>query len=238
VMGYQSLKAELSAVQNSRTGANTWEKIVSQLGPLIDNFRVAPEKEVINVEVASDSAAEDLTASSSKAVSTAAKNPAHKSASGAESPEILSVRRNEIERLKSQIASQFEDIFHLQSALSKKASSTDNPMAGEVNEGLESITRQLKDAELCITMMDAEIQTASEEILDLKEQLENTQSSQPGGAQPNELSEQLAKKDEFINRTMQENKEMMTLIEGMEKHSDEQTQEIKELEAELEKLRS
>jgi len=231
ILGYQTLKAELSAIQNSRTAAKTWDKIVSQLGPLIDNFRAQPEK-VIQTETAE---AGPISSTSSKAVTTAAKVRG-KPGSLDGNAEISSVRRGEIERLKGQIASQFEEIFNLQSQISSKATSSNNPMADEVNEGLESITRQLKDAELCITMMDAEIQTANEEILDLKEQLENSGSANSGDQ--NDLAIEVEKKNAFIDRTIQENKEMVTLIEGMEKHSDEQAKQISQLEAELKQLHS
>jgi len=239
ILGYQSLKAELSAIENSRTAEKTWEKIASQLGPLVDNFRSQPEvqKVIEKVEIPTESEAESEQLS--KPVSTAAKSRSQKNKGSVSVDNDLSTfRKGEIDRLKGQISTQFEEIFNLQLQLSQKVSDRDDTVSNEVNDGFEIITRQLKDAELCITMMDAEIQTANETILDLQEQLESIQSTAPVSGEHNDLAEQLVKKDAFIDRTIQENKEMMTLIEGMEKHSDEQAKQITELEAELEKFRS
>ena len=90
---------------------------------------------------------------------------------------LISERKDEINRLKSKIAQQFEEIWKLQSSLSTKdGAPADLQM---LQAGVETYARQLKDAELCLETMDMEIQTLTAEVTRLEKQLE-----QQGGAEP------------------------------------------------------
>lgn len=249
VMGYQSLKTELSALRNSRSAENAWEKIVSQVGPLIDNYRITPETQIQQVQ-GNDlpvDAQEQEKAQGSVTFVPDSKLNSGRSANvhqadmdrlNAANAQVVSERQTEIERLRNQISDQFEDIWQLKAKLADKAAQSDEPdsaMAGDINTGLETITQQLKDAQLCITMMDSEIQTANEQILDLNEQLAKAKPIDHSAH--NNLADQLKMKDDTIARLTQENKEIETLIDGMEKSSSEQTQRILALEEELKQLK-
>lgn len=125
----------------------------------------------------------------------------------------LNERKSEIKRLKSQVAHQFEEIWHLQTALSSQTapqSSTD-----DASSMSETIARQFKDAELCIETMDLEIKSLTSELANAK----------------NELDQQrLSKQEEAFARFAQESKEMMTCITGLEDSNFEKSNIIKELE--------
>ena len=145
---------------------------------------------------------------------------------------LISERKDEIKRLKSKIAQQFEEIWKLQSSLSTKDSAPADPQI--LQAGVDTFARQLKDAELCIETMDMEIQTLTAEVTRLEKQLE-----QQGGAEP-EVSTGLSHKerDEMIARFAQESKELMSCITGLEDNAQEQSEKIKQLEAENAQLKA
>ncbi len=139
---------------------------------------------------------------------------------------LISERKDEINRLKSKIARQFEEIWKLQSSLSTKDGVPADLQT--LQAGVDTYARQLKDAELCIETMDMEIQTLMAEVARLEKQLE-----QQGGAKP-ETSTGLShnERDEMIARFAQESKELMGCITGLEDNAQEQSEKIKKLEAE------
>ncbi len=145
---------------------------------------------------------------------------------------LISERKDEIKRLKSKIAQQFEEIWKLQSSLSTKDSAPADPQI--LQAGVDTFARQLKDAELCIETMDMEIQTLTAEVTRLEKQLE-----QQSGAEP-EVSTGLSHKerDEMIARFAQESKELMSCITGLEDNAQEQSEKIKQLEAENAQLKA
>jgi len=106
------------------------------------------------------------------------------------------------------------------------------------------MSRQLKDSEMCIETMDMEIQTLSSELSNLKAQLKKQTSSQ--SASPDlameqavaEMKEEIEKKDQMIAKFAQESKELLSCITGMEDHSEEQSEKIKQLESQLESNRA
>ncbi len=238
ILGHQSLKAILAAFDNSNTPEHTWEKISAQLSALIENYRVMPETQfetLLKSEVQKQCEEKQLKSPETKAnqdnkTKKIDKDKSDKQTSNSGQDQFITDRKNEIERLKSQISSQFEDIWKLQNQLSSKASQSTDKEVLSLGEGIEAIGRQLKDAELCMSMMEADIATSDEEIITLKEQLEEANiraSAKPMGS--SELTEEIKKKDAKIARFAQESKEMLSLIDGMEAHASEQSAMIKEL---------
>jgi len=156
------------------------------------------------------------------------------------SDNLLNERKGEIARLKKRLSSQFEEIWTLQKKLS--GSTDQEPSIAELNTGIEAMNRQLKDSEMCIETMDMEIQTLNSELLNLRKKLKQQDQSAsqelPSGIKvtqsPLELENELKKKDQMIARFAQESKELLSCITGMEDHSDEQTEKIKQLENQLE----
>ena len=139
---------------------------------------------------------------------------------------LISERKDEINRLKSKIAQQFEEIWKLQSSLSTKDGAPADLQT--LQAGVETYARQLKDAELCLETMDMEIQTLTAEVTRLEKQLE-----QQGGAE-SETDTGLSQKerDDMIARFAQESKELMGCITGLEDNAQEQSEKIKQLEEE------
>jgi len=159
------------------------------------------------------------------------------------SDNLINERKDEINRLKNQVAGQFEKIWALQNKLSAP-SSGQLPDVSELNAGVDLMSRQLKDSEMCIETMDMEIQTLSSELSNLKAQLKKQTSSQ--SASPDlameqavaEMKEEIEKKDQMIAKFAQESKELLSCITGMEDHSEEQSEKIKQLESQLESNRA
>jgi hypothetical protein len=227
VIGYQNLKATVSALENSNNAERTWDKISAQMSALIENYRIMPETQF---ETIVEEKAQQDVAQQSKAPKKSV--PTKKgSVTLVGRDQFINERKDEIDRLKGKISSQFEEIWELQNNISGKISQSSDPEINNMAEDIQSISRQLKDAELCITMMEADIATSDEEITSLNEQLE--QANKKASIIPpsnSELTESIKKKDAIIARFAQESKEMMTLIDGMERNANEQTQRIKELE--------
>ena len=142
---------------------------------------------------------------------------------------IINERKDEIKRLKSQISQQFEDIWKLQSRMSD--GSAKPPKAEELSAGIETISRNLKDAEMCIETMDMEIQTLTSEITNLRNQLQ--EQSGGAGAGSAEEKQTVAEKEAMIARFSQESKELMSCITGLEDDNQLQSNRIKELEGQL-----
>ena len=136
---------------------------------------------------------------------------------------IINERKDEVKRLKHKIAQQFEDIWALQNRLT---GSDEPPETEELSAGIETISRNLKDAEMCIETMDMETQTLSSEISNLRNQLKEQNNETDAVEQKQVLQE----KDTMIARFTQEGKELMSCITGLENDHIEQTQRIKELE--------
>ncbi|MFK5984955.1 MAG: hypothetical protein QM479_05975 [Pseudomonadota bacterium] len=245
VFGYQALKATLTSLENSNTAAKTWEKITAQISVLIENFRIFPETQyetIIEQQVVEKIKLQDQQQSTSETPqqSKSIDNIAQKQQLAATkkanpgSDQFIKDRKNEINRLKGQISSQFEEIWQLQNNISNKLSSSTDTDVNSLSGDISSVSRQLKDAELCITMMEADIATSDEEITGLKEQLERANIKASAIPPSNsELTEEIKKKDALIARFAQESKEMITLIDGMEQNTDEQAKRIFELEAQL-----
>ena len=142
---------------------------------------------------------------------------------------IINERKDEIKRLKSQISQQFEDIWKLQSRMND--GSAKPPKAEELSAGIETISRNLKDAEMCIETMDMEIQTLTSEITNLRNQLkEQSGGSGAGSAEQKQIVEE---KEAMIARFSQESKELMSCITGLEDDNQLQSNRIKELEIQL-----
>jgi len=246
VLGYQNLKATISALENSNSADHTWEKISSQMSALIENYRIMPEtqfetmlaheaEEKIAEQGGQQSAQGELqSASNQNAVKQKGSVTMAVPASSSGSDEFIQERKNEIDRLKGKISSQFDEIWKLQSNLSSKVTESSDPEMSSLSEGIDSISRQLKDAELCITMMEADIATSDEEIISLKEQLDQANKKAAAIApSDSELTEDIKKKDALIARFAQESKEMMSLIDGMELNAQEQANKISELEEQV-----
>jgi hypothetical protein len=246
VIGYQNLKATLSALENSNTAEHTWEKISSQMSALIENYRIMPETQfetIVEEKVIekteqktgqeTNQGAEHETAAQANALKKKASNH-NGSVTLVGQDQFINERKSEIDRLKGKISSQFEEIWELQNNVASKVSQSSDPELSTMSEDVQSISRQLKDAELCITMMEADIATSDEEIISLTEQLK--QANIRASAIPpsnSELTEDIKKKDAAITHFTQESKEMLTLIDGMENNAMEQSKRIKELEEQL-----
>lgn len=150
------------------------------------------------------------------------------------SDELINERKDEIKRLKSQIAQQFEEIWKLQTSMSSQ--SGEKVSSEQLAKGIETYERQLKDAELCIETMDMEIQTLMSEISNLKHKLEEKADVAEVGTTAQEPSEAIKEKDQMIARFAQESKELMACITGLEDSNTEQSDIIKELEEKYAKL--
>ncbi|MCU7834141.1 MAG: hypothetical protein KZQ83_02720 [gamma proteobacterium symbiont of Taylorina sp.] len=159
------------------------------------------------------------------------------------SDNLINERKDEINRLKQQVAGQFEKIWALQNKLSNPPSGQ-APDTNELNAGIEVMTRQLKDSEMCIETMDMEIQTLTSELSNLKMKLNQQDQLQKSSQDSNvnqpslEMTDKLEKKDKMIARFAQESKELLSCITGMEDHSDEQSAKINQLESQLEKSKA
>ncbi|MCU7831635.1 MAG: hypothetical protein KZQ56_03285, partial [gamma proteobacterium symbiont of Lucinoma myriamae] len=234
VAGFQTMIAELSALENSNEPDVTWEKIKNELTPLFNNYLepILSQQELSETSAATDDNLEkqlenankrvdnlekfkqlyfDLQSKLSKNVveienlnqtiselsdgsenydaiqSIIEKNKVlylemgqmigmdkeqhHKSVANKMdySEALINERKDEIKRLKGQIAQQFEDIWALQNRLTGDAEGETTQEA--LSAGIETISRNLKDAEMCIETMDMEIQTLTSEISNLKNQL-------------------------------------------------------------------
>lgn len=148
---------------------------------------------------------------------------------------LISERKDEINRLKSQIAQQFEEMWKLQNSLSGKAGEKPDPQA--LQAGVDVFARQLKDAELCIETMDMEIQTLTAEVTRLQKQQAQSSglASESGtGDSGNGLAQK--ERDEMIARFAQESKEMMSCITGLEDSNLEQSEQLRKLEADYAEL--
>ena len=297
IAGFQTIIAELSALENSNDPETTWEKIKSELTPLFTNYLdpiLAQQKEIahsisrdaISSDTDDDSLKSqlenankrienlekfkqlyfDLQSKLSKSVaeieglnqkvlelaegsdnfteisSIIEKNKTHYLEMGqmigmdkeqhhdsvAQSMDysdaILNERKDEIKRLKHKIAKQFEDIWQLQNSMTDGAS--EPPGSEELSAGIETISRNLKDAEMCIETMDMEIQTLTSEISNLRNKLKE----QGDGAVSGDHKQEVAQKEAMIARFSQESKELMSCITGLEDDNQSQSNRIKELE--------
>jgi len=139
---------------------------------------------------------------------------------------LINERKDEIKRLKGQISQQFEDIWQLQGRLSDTDAKP--PEAQELSAGIEMISRNLKDAEMCIETMDMEIQTLTSEITTLRKQRKELDGG--GEAVSAEQTKQLEEKEIMITRFSQESKELMNCITGLEDDNQAQYSQIKKLE--------
>jgi len=148
---------------------------------------------------------------------------------------IISERKEEIKRLKSQIAQQFEDIWALQSGLTAKEGKV--PDAEVLSAGIETLSHNLKDAEMCIETMDMEIQTQCSEISNLRNQLKQHRTS-GNEAKLSEYQQDIKEKEITIARFAQENKELMSCISGLESSNMEQSGRIKKLEEQNAELKA
>ncbi len=148
---------------------------------------------------------------------------------------IISERKEEIKRLKSQIAQQFEDIRALQSGLTAKEGKVPDPEV--LSAGIETVSHNLKDAEMCIETMDMEIQTQCSEISNLKNQLKQHRTSGNEAVLP-EYQQDIKEKETTIARFAQENKELMSCISGLESSNMEQSSRIKKLEEQNAELKA
>ncbi len=148
---------------------------------------------------------------------------------------IISERKEEIKRLKSQIAQQFEDIWALQSGLTAKEGTVPDPEV--LSAGIETVSHNLKDAEMCIETMDMEIQTQCSEISNLKNQLKQHRTS-GNEAKLSEYQQVITEKEQIIARFAQENKELMSCISGLESSNMEQSSRIKKLEEQNAELKA
>jgi len=239
ILGYQNLKATLAALENSNRGDHIWDKISSQMSALIGNYRIMPETQFetiveqetedrITQQGGGEVAKEELQIATDKSGGSVT---LVSSSSAPGNDAFINERKNEIERLKGKISSQFEEIWNLQNNLSGKVAQSSDPEMSGLSDGIDEISRQLKDAELCITMMEADIATSDEEIIALKEQLEQANKKVVAAPPSNtQLTEDIKKKDAIIARFAQESKEMMSLIDGMELNAQEQANKIIELE--------
>jgi Sec-independent protein translocase protein TatA len=143
---------------------------------------------------------------------------------------IINERKDEIKRLKHQIAQQFEEIWTLQSRLSNNNSDDVNP--DDISAGMDTIIRQMKDAEMCIETMDMEIQTLSSELSNAKNRIKELEAE--GSGTKGGITE--AEKEAMVARFAQESKEMMGCITGLEDSNAEQSKQIKTLEEKLSQL--
>jgi len=148
------------------------------------------------------------------------------------SDELINERKDELKRLKHQIARQFEEIWSLQNTLTTTSDQPPNP--DELSAGIETMSHSLKDAQMCIETMDMEIQTLSSEIANLRNKLKQQGSAGSGSDnQLIELEKQVQEKDQLIARFIQESKEMRSCIIGLEESNSEQSNTINQLQDKL-----
>ncbi len=296
ITGFQMLSAELTALENSNEPQAAWEKIKSELMPLIQNFlqpilaaqdskpgsepsastnleqQLAEAQQRIKnlqqfkqlyfnlqknmaeqlteVEQLNQKIAELADGSENAALimTIIEKNKTHYIAMGQllgmdkeqhqagvtdsmdYSDVLISERKDEINRLKNKIAQQFEEIWKLQHSLSNKEGTPADPQA--LQSGVETIACQLKDAELCIETMDMEIQTLTAEVTRLEKRLKQQNEAESGSGVLQK------ERDEMIARFDQESKELMSCITGLEDNAQEQSEKIRQLEAENAQLKS
>ncbi|MBF0266615.1 MAG: hypothetical protein HQL46_15235 [Gammaproteobacteria bacterium] len=244
VFGYQALKAISSALDNSNAPEKAWNKIAQQLDPLIENYRIMPEKEFLTIieEKVNDIVIENKSKGSNRTERHNQDNdlsPADKSVEEIDSEGVVEAsddliiqeRKKEIERLKNQIKSQSTDLNFLKDLISKQifnVNDANDSETSEVSEALEIISKHLKDAEFCISIMEANEQTLDEEIKTLKSELKMA-NAQLKPVNSIEMQNELKKKEQLIARFSQESKEMLSLIDGMEKDNDEKAERINEL---------
>jgi len=232
VVGYQNLKATVSSLENSNNAERTWDKISAQMSALIENYRIMPETQFETI--VEEKAQQEVSQQAKASKKAAPIDTGSVTLTGQD--QFINERKNEIDRLKGKITSQFEEIWELQNNISGKISQSSDPEVNTIAEDVQTISRQLKDAELCITMMEADIATSDEELASLKEQLELANKKAANIPPSNsDLTENIKKKDAIIARFAQESKEMMSLIDGMEQNADEQTKRISELEEQINK---
>ncbi|MCU7938260.1 MAG: hypothetical protein KZQ64_10435 [gamma proteobacterium symbiont of Bathyaustriella thionipta] len=295
IAGFQTMTAQLSALENSNEAEVTWEKIKNELTPLFNNYlqpilsqqnvSEAPaaddlhaqlesankrinnlekfkqlyfelqdklSKSIVDIETLNQTISElsdgsehyesiQIAIEKNKALYLEMgqmigmdKERHHENVANTMdySEAIINERKDEIKRLKSQIAQQFEDIWSLQSRL---GNSEGEPTPEALSAGIETISRNLKDAEMCIETMDMEIQTLTSEISNLKNQLKE-QGSTDNAAASSEHKQAIEAKEQMIARFAQESKELMSCITGLEDGNLEQSNRIKELEEKYAKL--
>ena len=148
---------------------------------------------------------------------------------------LINERKDELKRLKHQVARQFEEIWGLQNRLTTTSDQSPNP--DELSAGIETMSHSLNDAQMCIETMDMEIQTLSSEITNLRNKLKQQGSAgSHSGNQSIELEKQVQEKDQLIARFIQENKEMKSCIIGLEESNSEQSNTINRLQDKLNQI--
>jgi Sec-independent protein translocase protein TatA len=281
IAGFQTMTAQLSALENTNEAEHTWDKIKNELSPLFTNYlesfisqnKTTDKQHIQNLEKfkqlyfelqnnLSNSIAdiEQL----NHQISQLAKNSDNGDSIlllteknnalylemgqmvGMDSAQhhdsvtqnmdyseaIINERKDEIKRLKGQIAKQFEDIWTLQNRLK----SDSEPASVEtLSVAMEAMSRNLKDAEMCIETMDMEIQTLSSEITNLKNQRQDKTNVniQMNNDKQHKL---LAEKEAIITRMTQESKELMSCMTGLEEGNLEQNKQLNALEEKNKKL--
>lgn len=288
IAGFQTMTAQLSALENTNEAEHTWDKIKNELSPLFTNYlesfisqnkttenqlistdkqhiqnlehfkqlyfelqnnlsKRLSEVEQVNYQISQLAKNSDngdsilLLAEKNNALylemgqmvgmdSTQHHNSITQNMDYSEA--IINERKDEIKRLKGQIAKQFEDIWTLQNRLK----SDPEPASVEtLSIAMEAMSRNLNDAQMCIETMDMEIQTLSSEITNLKSQ-------RPDGTHVNNQTNNdkqdklLAEKEAIITRMTQESKELMSCMTGLEEGNLEQSKQLKALEEKNKKL--
>ena len=148
---------------------------------------------------------------------------------------LINERKDELKRLKHQVARQFEEIWGLQNRLTTTSDQSPNP--DELSAGIETMSHSLNDAQMCIETMDMEIQTLSSEITNLRNKLKQQGSAgSHSGNQSIELEKQVQEKDQLIARFIQESKEMRSCIIGLEESNSEQSNTINRLQDKLNQI--
>ncbi len=258
ITGFQMLSAELTALDNSNEPEAAWEMIKNKLMPLIQNF--------LQPALAAQAVSRDSSkAETSEGLQQRIENLEQFKQLYFNLQKNMAEQITEIEQLNQKIAELAdgsENSAAIMAVIEKNKthyismgqllgmdkeqhhqSVADSMDYSDVliSEGKDEIKRlksnnahQLKDAELCIETMDMEIQTLTAEVTRLEKQLE-----QQGGAEP-EVSTGLSHKerDEMIARFTQESKELMSCITGLEDNAQEQSEKIKQLEAENAQLKA
>ncbi len=296
IAGFQTMIAELSALENSNDPKTTWTKIQNELTPLFKNYlepmlsgqpevsgetdddslkaqlenanqridnletfkqlyfelQIKMSNSVAEVESLSQQILESAEGSADFDViqKLIEKNKTHylemgqmigmdkeqHHASVAEkmdySDALINERKDEIKRLKHKISQQFEDIWQLKNNLSD---SDEAATSEELSVGFETISRNLKDAEMCIETMDMEIQTLTSEITNLRNQLKGKDSEAPSESLEQETVV-MEEKEALIARFTNESEQLMSCITGLEDDNMAQSQKIKELEEKYSKL--
>jgi hypothetical protein len=245
VMSYQFFKAELSALENSSTGDRVWDKIVSQLNALIDNYRVIPEKEfdiLIKEKLQLEIERHQINNNNqhfSQSIDSSKTNPEqnnHSTASNTDKSNLFGdERKGEINRLKSQVSSQFEDIWNLQLQLSNQASKTEDSTISQISTDFDAISHKLKDAELCISMLEQDIAYAERKNSHLEEKLELSKAEKSDMEKtsssisiPKEVDQQIdqlnievsSKNDEILNLQQQLDESTINYKKEIDKRED------------------